>query len=199
CARALGAERGFGVDLVPERLEMARRHGVEVFDAGQIDDVPAQSIDATEGRGPDSVIDAVGLEAHGNPLATLSQKRAAVLPDVVGRPMAEQFGVDRLRALTDAIATVRRGGTISITGVYIGSVDPMPMLDMFDKGIQLRMGQCHVRRWVDQIMPMLLDDTDPLGTADLASHYLPLADAPHGYEVFQKKEEGCTKVLLEPD
>ncbi|HLU32881.1 MAG TPA: zinc-dependent alcohol dehydrogenase [Natronosporangium sp.] len=199
CARALGAERVFGVDLVPERLEMARRHGVEVFDAGQIDDVPAQIIDATEGRGPDSVIDAVGLEAHGNPLATLSQKLAAVLPDVVGRPMAEQFGVDRLRALTDAIATVRRGGTISITGVYIGSVDPMPMLDMFDKGIQLRMGQCHVRRWVDQIMPMLLDDTDPLGTADLASHYLPLADAPHGYEVFQKKEEGCTKVLLEPD
>lgn len=198
-ARALGAERVFGVDLVPERLEMARRHGVEVFDAGQTDDVPAQIVDATEGRGPDSVIDAVGLEAHGNPFAALTQKLAAVMPDAVGRPMAEQFGVDRLRALTDAIATVRRGGTVSITGVYVGSVDPLPMMDMFDKGIQVRMGQCHVRRWVDQILPMLLDESDPLGTGDLASHYLPLADAPHGYQVFQKKEEGCTKVLLEPE
>src|SRR5690606_40191124 len=114
------------VDLVPERLEMARRHGVEVFDAGQIDDVPAQIIDATEGRGPDSVIDAVGLEAHGNPLATLSQKLAAVLPDVVGRPMAEQFGVDRLRARPDAIATVRRGGTSPTTRGHPGSRDSIP-------------------------------------------------------------------------
>jgi threonine dehydrogenase-like Zn-dependent dehydrogenase len=197
-ARALGAERVFGVDLVPERLALARRHGVEVIDAGEVDDVPGQLRDLTGGRGPDSVIDAVGMEAHGNPFASLAQRLATRLPDALGRTMAEELGVDRLKALTDVIASVRRGGTVSIVGVYSGAVDPLPMLEMFDKGVQLRMGQCHVRRWVDALMPMLLDDADPLGTADLASHYLPLAEAPHGYEIFQQKAEGCTKVVLQP-
>jgi threonine dehydrogenase-like Zn-dependent dehydrogenase len=87
---------------------------------------------------------------------------------------------------------------VSISGVYGGSIDPLPMLDMFDKGVQLRMGQCHVRRWVDEIMPYVLDDADPLGTMDMASHYLPLDEAPRGYEVFQKKQDGCTKVILQP-
>ncbi len=72
------------------------------------------------------------------------------------------------------------------------------MMDMFDKGIQLRMGQCHVRRWISEIMPYLEDDADPLGTADMASHYLPLEQAPQGYEKFQKKADGCTKVVLQP-
>jgi threonine dehydrogenase-like Zn-dependent dehydrogenase len=198
-ALAQGAERVFGVDLVPERLEMARRHGIEVIDAAAVDDVPACIVEQTAGRGPDGVIDAVGMEAHGNPVTKISQSLAARLPGALAEKVAEQFGVDRLQGLMDAIKTVRRGGTVSISGVYGGSIDPMPMMDMFDKGIQIRMGQCHVRRWIDEIMPYLTDDADPLGTTDMASHYLPLDEAPHGYEIFQKKADGCTKVILQPD
>ena len=197
-AKVMGAERVFGVDLVPERLEMGRRHGIEVIDAREVDDVPGYICDRTGGRGPDSVIDAVGMEAHGSPVATLGQDLAAKLPRSVGKPVAEKFGLDRLASLTDSIKTVRRGGTVSIIGVYGGAVDPLPMMDMFDKGIQIRMGQCHVKQWIDEIMPHLLDDSDPLGTADMASHYLPVDQAPHGYDIFQKKAEGCTKVLLQP-
>jgi threonine dehydrogenase-like Zn-dependent dehydrogenase len=198
-ARVMEAERVFGVDLVPERLEMARRHGIEVIDARQVGDVPAYIIDQTEGRGPDSVIDAVGMEAHGARFAKLGQDLTAMLPGVIGKPVAERFGIDRLRVLMDSLKTVRRGGTVSISGVYGGAMAPMPLMDMFDKGIQLRMGQCHVKRWVDEIMPLLLDESDPLGTEDMASHYLPLEEAPRGYQVFQKKEDGCTKVILQPD
>ena len=197
-ALAMGAERVFGVDLVPERLEMARRHGVEPVDAAAVGDVPAFLRDQTAGRGPDSVIDAVGMEAHGNPVAKIGQEVAARLPGTLGAKVAEQFGVDRLKGLLDSIATVRRGGTVSISGVYGGAIDPLPMMDMFDKGIQIRMGQCHVRRWIAEIMPYLDDDADPLGTADMASHYLPLDQAPQGYEKFQKKTDGCIKVILQP-
>jgi threonine dehydrogenase-like Zn-dependent dehydrogenase len=197
-ARHMGVERVFGVDLVPERLETARRHGIEVVDLTSVDDVPGHLRDATDGRGPDGVIDAVGMESHGDPIQKLAQQMATTLPDAIGGPMAEKFGIDRLGALTDAIDTVRRGGTVSIIGVYGGAVDPMPMLQMFDKGIQLRMGQCHVKRWIDDIMPLLVEDTDPLDTEGLATHHLPLDEAPHGYEIFQKKQDGCQKVVLRP-
>lgn len=197
-AKLQGAERVFGVDLVPERLEMARRHDIETVNVKGVDDVPGFLIDQTDGRGPDSVIDAVGMESHGDPFQRLGQQLAARLPQRVGRPVTEKFGVDRLAALTASIATVRRAGTVSVSGVYGGSVDPMPMLQMFDKGIQIRMGQCHVKRWVDEIMPHLHDDSDPLGTGDLATHHLPLEQAPYGYEIFQKKQDGCVKVVLRP-
>jgi threonine dehydrogenase-like Zn-dependent dehydrogenase len=82
-------------------------------------------------------------------------------------------------------------------GVYGGAADPLPMMELFDKGVQLRMGQAHVKRWVDLILPLLVDD-DPLGTQDLATHHLPLEQAPHGYEIFQKKQDGAIKVLLQP-
>ncbi len=197
-AKLQGIERVFGVDLVPERLEAARRHGIETVDARAVDDVPAAIIDATDGRGPDGVIDAVGMEAHGDPFQRAAQQLATMLPDTVGAPLAKKFGIDRLGVLLDSIKTVRRGGTVSIIGVYGGSVDPMPLMQMFDKGIQLRMGQCHVKRWVDDIMPHLLDDSDPLGTEELATHHLPLEQAPHGYDIFQKKQDGCMKVVLQP-
>jgi len=198
-ARVLGAERVFGVDIVTERLAMAQRHGIEPIDARAVDDVPGYLADRTDGRGPDSVIDAVGMEAHGNPAVKLTQDLAARVPGALGEKLTGKLGVDRLKALADSIATVRRGGTVSITGVYGGSIDPLPMMEMFDKGVQLRMGQCHVRRWIDEIMPYLHDDADPLGVEDMASHYLPLDEAPHGYEIFQQKREGCTKVILQPD
>ena len=147
--RHLGAGRVIGLDLVPERLEMARRHGIEVLDVSQLDDVPGTLIDLVDGRGPDAVIDAVGMEAHGAPLGKMAQTAAGLLPDKLAQAMTDKAGVDRLVVLHAALKAVRRGGTVSISGVYGGEQDPMPLMEMFDRGIQLRMGQCHVRRWVD--------------------------------------------------
>ncbi|SBT67589.1 Threonine dehydrogenase [Micromonospora sediminicola] len=196
--RHLGAGRVIGLDLVPERLEMARRHGIEVLDVSQLDDVPGALIDLVDGRGPDAVIDAVGMEAHGAPLGKVAQTAAGLLPDKLAQAMTDKAGVDRLVVLHAALKAVRRGGTVSISGVYGGEQDPMPLMEMFDRGIQLRMGQCHVRRWVDEIIPLLEGDDDPLGVEDLRTHRLPLAQAPQAYEMFQKKEDGCVKVVLAP-
>ncbi|MEO8830456.1 zinc-dependent alcohol dehydrogenase [Lapillicoccus sp.] len=193
-----GVERVIGVDLVPARLELARKRGVEVIDLRDVDDVADALIDMTDGRGPDATIDAVGMEAHGSPGAKAAQTAVGMLPDALARPLVDRFAVDRLDALHTAMKAVRRGGTVSISGVYGGEADPMPMMELFDRGVQVRMGQCHVKRWIDDIMPLVLDDADPLGTADLATHLLPLEDAAYGYEIFQAKKDACIKVLLTP-
>jgi threonine dehydrogenase-like Zn-dependent dehydrogenase len=193
-----GAGEVFGIDLVDERLEMARRHGTHTIDLREQDDVAETLRGFTEGRGPDSVIDAVGMEAHGAPLGKIAHQLAGLLPDAVTAKLMEKGGVDRLSVLHTAIDAVRRGGTISLSGVYGGAVDPMPMMDLFDKQIQLRMGQANVRRWIDEIMPLIEGDDDPLGVEDLATHRLPLEQAPHAYEIFQKKQEGAIKILLQP-
>ncbi|WP_329008354.1 glutathione-dependent formaldehyde dehydrogenase [Micromonospora rifamycinica] len=201
CARIgrhLGAGRVIGLDLVPERLEMARRHGIETLDVSQLDDVPGTLVDLVDGRGPDAVIDAVGMEAHGSTSGKLAQGAAGLLPDKLAQTMIDKVAVDRLTVLKAALKAVRRGGTVSISGVYGGEVDPMPLMEMFDRGIQLRMGQCHVRRWTDEILPLLSGDDDPLGVEDLRTHRMPLVDAPKAYEMFQKKEDGCVKVVLAP-
>jgi threonine dehydrogenase-like Zn-dependent dehydrogenase len=198
-ARHLGAGQVIAVDLVPERLALAERHGVTTLNLEQSGDGVLESIRGlTDGRGPDAVIDAVGMEAHGAPAGKLAQQIAGLLPDAVAAKLQETAGVDRLSVLHLAIDTVRRGGTISLSGVYGGSADPMPMMDLFDKQIQLRMGQANVKRWIDDIMPLLEDDEDPLGVEDLATHQLPLEQAPHAYEIFQKKEDGAIKILLQP-
>jgi len=106
--------------------------------------------------------------------------------------------VDRLDALHVAVKAVRRGGTVSVSGVYGGEIDPMPMMEMFDRGVQLRMGQAHVKRWIDDLMPMVTDTSDPLGVTSFATHHLPLEQAPHGYDIFRDKAEGCLKVVLQP-
>ena len=193
-----GVERVIGVDLVDERLELARRRGVEVVDMRQVDDVAEALIEMTSGRGPDATVEAVGMEAHGSPVAQAAQAAVGLLPDAIARPLIDRIAIDRLDALHTAMKAVRRGGTVSISGVYGGEVDPMPMMELFDRGVQIRMGQCHVKRWIDDIMPLVLDSSDPLGTQDLATHVLPLADAAHGYEIFQKKQDGCVKVVLTP-
>jgi threonine dehydrogenase-like Zn-dependent dehydrogenase len=152
----------------------------------------------TGGRGPDGVIDAVGMEAHGAPIGELAQRAAGLLPKPVAAKATEKFAIDRMEVLHNAIDTVRRGGTLSISGVYGGQLDPLPLMQLFDKGVQIRMGQAHVKRWVDDIMPLLTDEADPLGTEDLATHKLPLDRAPEAYEMFQKKQDGAVKVVLKP-
>ena len=203
-ARHLGVERVIGVDPVSERRVAAGRFGVETLDPGALDDTASTLIELTGGRGPDAVIDAVGMEAHGHHeprssrLIEAGQKLTGLLPDSVGAKMADRAAVDRLDALHTAVKAVRRGGTVSVSGVYGGEVDPMPMMEMFDRGVQLRMGQAHVRRWIDDLLPIVSDDADPLGVRQFATHHLPLEDAPHGYEIFRDKTEGCIKVVLQP-
>jgi threonine dehydrogenase-like Zn-dependent dehydrogenase len=187
--------RVIGVDLVHERLARARANGVETLELSK--DVADRIRDVTDGRGPDAVIDAVGMEAHGSPVARLAQAATSVLPDAVAAKFMQKAGIDRLHALYLAIDIVRRGGTISLSGVYGGMADPMPMLTMFDKQIQLRMGQANVHRWVGDIMPLLSDD-DPLGVEGFATHELPLSEAPAAYEKFQQKRDGAVKILLRP-
>ncbi|WP_434743561.1 zinc-dependent alcohol dehydrogenase [Micromonospora sp. SH-82] len=201
CARIgrhLGAERVIGLDLVPERLAMARRHGVEVVDVNKLSDVPEALIALVDGRGPDAVIDAVGMEAHGSTPGRVAQAAVGLLPDAVAQPMIDKVGGDRLVVLKAALKAVRRGGTVSVSGVYGGEADPLPLMEMFDRGIQVRMGQCHVRRWTDEILPLLAGDDDPLGVEDLMTHRMPLADAPQAYQMFQDKTDGCVKVVLQP-
>jgi len=197
-AQHLGAGRVIGLDLVPERLRRSREHGVETVDVGAHDDLVGHVRDLTDGRGPDAVIDAVGMEAHGAVLGKLAQRLAGFLPDAVARKAIEVAGVDRLSALHLSIELVRRGGTVSLSGVYGGAVDPMPMLQMFDKQLTLRMGQANVRRWIDDLLPLVTGDDDPLGVESFATHRIPLEEAPHGYEIFQKKQDGAFKVVLKP-
>ena len=197
-ARHRGAERVIGVDLVPERLRRAAAHGVETFDLEHTEDLPAEVREITDGRGPIAVIDAVGMEAHGAPVAKLAHRLAGMLPDAVARSVMQTAGIDRLAALHMAIELVQRGGTISLSGVYGGAASPMPLLQMFDKQLSVRMGQANVRRWVPEIMPLLEGDEDPLGVDGYASHRLPLAQAAEAYEMFQKKQDGAFKILLEP-
>ncbi|WP_027947148.1 zinc-dependent alcohol dehydrogenase [Amycolatopsis taiwanensis] len=193
-----GAGMVIGVDLVPERLTMAARYGVTTVDVRDQRDVSAVVRELTEGRGADSVIDAVGMEAHGAPATWLAHQFVGLLPQALAAKVTERAGVDQLSVLYQAIRTVRRGGTISLSGVYGGMLDPLPMMELFDKQIQLRMGQANVRRWLDDLLPLVRGDTDPLGVEDLATHRLPLDEAPAAYRMFQQKRDGAIKVLLRP-
>jgi threonine dehydrogenase-like Zn-dependent dehydrogenase len=190
--------RVIAIDLVPDRIERARSRGVEVLDLEEHDNDLAEAVRGmTDGRGPDSVIDAVGMEAHGAPVTKFVQAMASFLPDPLQAKLMETAGVDRLHALYLAVDLVRRGGTISIIGVYGGMADPLPMMTLFDKQVQIRMGQANVLRWVPEIMPLLLDG-DPLGVESFASHHLPLEAAPEAYASFQRKDDGYFKIVLQP-
>ncbi|WP_091531648.1 alcohol dehydrogenase catalytic domain-containing protein [Microlunatus soli] len=198
-ASRIGVHRGHRVIAIePEevRRTMAERHGVETLDL--TDDVNDRIRESTDGRGPDAVLDAVGMEAHGSRAARTLQNLAGLLPDRLGQTMTEKAGVDALGSLHAAIDLVRRGGTVSISGVYGGAVDPMPMMQLFDKQITLRMGQANVRRWTDTLLPLLTDPGDPLGVLDLTTHTAPLDRAPELYKTFQDKTDGCIKVVLKP-
>lgn len=189
----IGAHLGYrviGVDPVPERRAMATRHGIEVIEGGEGVREDAEKLrELSGGRGPDSAVDAV---------AGTAQAAAGLLPSALGRAAVQKAGVDRLGALYTAIEAVRRGGTISLSGVYGGMKDPMPMMTLFDKQVQMRMGQCNVCNWTDDLLPLVDDPSDPLGVLDLKTHTAPLDDAPAMYEKFQKKQDGCIKVVLKP-
>jgi threonine dehydrogenase-like Zn-dependent dehydrogenase len=190
--------RVIGVDLVTERLERVASRGAETIDLREHKkDVGDVVRSLTDGRGADSVIDAVGMEAHGSPVGKFAHAAVGLLPDALAEKMMQTAGVDRLNALYTAIDGVRRGGTISISGVYGGQADPMPILTMFDKQLQVRMGQANVRRWVDDILPLLGDD-DPLGVDSFATHHVPLAEAGTAYSTFQKKQDGACKIVFQP-
>ncbi|GAA3721394.1 zinc-dependent alcohol dehydrogenase [Gordonia hankookensis] len=199
-AARIAAHQGadvIAVDRVPERLARLRARGIRTIDLDGVDDIGDAVRELTQGRGTDAVIDAVGMEAHGSPVNKMMQQVVGMLPDALAEPMMRKAGVDRLSALYSAIDTVRRGGTLSIIGVYGGTADPLPMLTMFDKQIQIRMGQANVKKWAPSIMPLLGDD-DPLGVDSFATHELPLNDAPHAYDIFQRKDDGAVKVILKP-
>jgi len=184
------------VDPVPERRLMAERYGAVTHDLGE--DLREAILDATDGRGPDGVVDAVGIEAHGNPGAALAQTAVGLLPDALAKPLMTNAGIDRLAALHFAIDLVRRGGTVSVSGVYAGNIDPMPLMTMFDKQLTMRFGQCNVHQWIPELLPLVEDASDPLGLEDLATHRVPLDQAPEMYEKFRDKQDGCIKVILKP-
>jgi threonine dehydrogenase-like Zn-dependent dehydrogenase len=148
-----------------------------------VDSVRDLILDLTDNRGVDSAIDAVGMEAGGSMVGSILQ--------------TTKLQLDRATALRECMSCMRRGGTLSLSGVYTGPIQAFPLGDLFDMQIQVRMGQANVRRYVDDIMPLLGDD-DPLGTEDLKTHEMPLDDAPHGYEIFQKKQDGAIKIVLRP-
>jgi hypothetical protein len=183
------------------RIFAARRvsgPGDRVLDTMAITTLSLAIIDLTDGRGADGTVDAVGMEAHGSLLAKAAIGAVGVLPDVVAKPLSDKLAIDRTAALLSAIKSVRRGGTVSVSGVYGGEVDPMPLMEMFDRGITMRLGQCHVKRWTDATVQVLRQDADVLGVETLATHHPPLEEAPGAYEMFQKKQDGCIKVVLKP-
>lgn len=196
-ARHRGA-RVIGVDPVPERRAMAKRHGIEVLETNGTGNVAEVIRDMTEGRGTDSAIDAVGMEAHGSPLGKAAHRMTGLLPDAIAENIMRKAGVDRLAALLASIEAVRRGGTISVVGVYGGMLDPLPLMTMFDKQLQIRMGQANVKRWIGDLLPLVEDESDPLGIEDLATHRWSLNDAPEAYAMFQEKRDGAIKVILQP-
>ncbi len=190
--------RVIGVDRVPERLALAAKYGAETVDLDAVDDPADAVIDLTDGRGADGTVDAVGMEAHGSPLAKIAITAVGMLPDKLAEPLTDKLAIDRLAALNAAIKSARRGGTVSVSGVYGGEKDPMPLMEIFDRGLTMRFGQCHVRRWTDEIGELLSQDDDVLGVESLATHRLSLEEAPDAYEMFQQKRDGCVKVVLTP-
>jgi threonine dehydrogenase-like Zn-dependent dehydrogenase len=196
-----GASKIIGIDLVPERLARASAHGVDVIDVREFEgdqQALAQAVrDKLGGRDPEAVIDAVGMEAHGSPNVKAMQQLTGMLPDKAAQKLFTTAGMDRLFALHSAIEMVGRGGTLSLIGVYAGQADPISLDALFDKQIQVRMGQANAPFWTSEILPLLADE-NMFDVENFATHRLPLSEAPHAYEIFQKKEDNAFKIVLKP-
>ncbi|MCW3038488.1 MAG: glutathione-dependent formaldehyde dehydrogenase [Solirubrobacterales bacterium] len=197
-AQHRGIENVIGLDLVPERLERSAAHGVQTIDVSAVDDIAEAVRALTDGRGPDGVIDAVGMEAHGSPIGKLAHTLVGFMPDPIAEKLMENVGIDRLAAVNSAVEMVRRGGTVSLSGVYGGTASPLNLLQIFDKQLTIKVGQANVKRWVPEIMPLLTGEDDPLGVDTFATHHVPLTDAPDAYKTFQDKSDNAFKIVFKP-
>ncbi|MEG3909455.1 zinc-dependent alcohol dehydrogenase [Microcoleus sp. w2-18bC1] len=181
----LGADRVIAIDRVPERLQMAAAAKAEVINYEEIDAGEAVT-EMTGGRGPDSCIDAVGMEAHGTGLDALYDKAK----------QAVRLESDRPTALRQVIVACRKGGTVSIPGVYGGFVDKVPLGAAFNKGLTMKMGQTHVHRYLRPLLDRVQKgEIDP---SFVITHRMKLDEAPHGYDIFKNKKDNCIKVVLKP-
>jgi threonine dehydrogenase-like Zn-dependent dehydrogenase len=186
-ARLLGAERVIAIDRFPERLRMAQRSGrTEVINYEDMDDVVDRLRSMTGGRGPDACIDAVGMEAHGTTLAAWYDrvKQSTYLES------------DRPIALRECIYACRKGGTISIPGVYSGFIDKIPFGAAFGKALTFKMGQTHVHRYMRPLLELI--QSGAIDPSFLITHRIPLSQAPKAYDMFCNKEDSCIKVVLTP-
>jgi len=181
----LGADRVIAIDRIPERLQMAAAAKAEIINYEEIDAGEAVT-EMTGGRGPDSCIDAVGMEAHGTGLDALYDKAK----------QAVRLESDRPTALRQAIVACRKGGTVSIPGVYGGFVDKVPLGSAFNKGLTMKMGQTHVHRYLRPLLDRVQKgEIDP---SFVITHRMKLDEAPHAYEIFKQKKDNCIKVVLKP-
>lgn len=184
-AYMLGAERVIAIDRVPERLQMAKDGKAEILNYEEVD-VGEALKEMTGGRGPDACIDAVGMEAHGMGLEGLYDKAK----------QAVRLETDRPPVLRQAIVACRKGGTVSIPGVYGGFVDKIPMGAAMNKALTFKTGQTHVHRYLRPLLERVQNgDIDP---SFVITHRLPLEQAPHGYEIFKHKKDNCIKIVLKP-
>jgi len=188
-AALLNAGKVIAIDngkMVPERLQMARDGGAVTIDTSK-EDVYERLLDMTGGIGPDICVDAVGMEAHG------TNRVEHIFDKVKTNLMLES---DRPAVIRQTIECCRKGGTVSIAGVYGGLVDKIPFGALMNKGLTIKTGQCHVHRYV----PELLDHVRQgrIDPSFVVTHRIPLSDAPHGYSIFREKKDGCIKVVLDP-
>ena len=185
-AKIMGARRIIAIDDVPERLEMARSLGAEILDRSQEKVIPSLK-DMTGGHGPEKCIDAVGIEAHGP---------TAVLELIDRVQTALKLETERPIALREAIMACKAGGTVSIPGVYGGLGNMIPLGAMMNKGLTLRTGQTHVKRWSDELLRRI--DEGEIDATFVVTHTEPLGRAPEMYQTFRDKQDGCVKVVLKP-
>jgi threonine dehydrogenase-like Zn-dependent dehydrogenase len=185
-AQMLGAGHVVAIDRIPERLELAQRSGAETINFDN-EDVYERLNQITKGRGPDRCIDAVGMEAHGSGSWDAVADRALALTGL---------GTDRIHALRDCLKNVRAGGTVSLSGVYAGFLNMVPLGAAFQKGVTIRMGQCNVLNYMDTLMKAIEDGKiDP---SFVITHRCRLEDGPGMYDTFKNKKDGCIKVVMQP-
>jgi len=186
-ALLLGAERVIAIDRVPERLRLAEEQGgAETINYEEVDDVVDELKFRTGGRGPDATIDAVGAEAHGKGLAYAYDRVK----------QAARLETDRAYALREAIQACRKGGTVSVPGVYGGFIDKMPMGTVMNRSLTIKTGQTHVQRYLRPLLDRI--ERGEIDPTFIVTHRVPLADAPEMYKTFRDKQDGCIKVVLKP-
>jgi threonine dehydrogenase-like Zn-dependent dehydrogenase len=184
-AYLLGAEKVIAIDRFPERLQMARDGGAETLNYEEVDVIDALK-EMTGGRGPDSAMDAVGMEAHGTGVGFLYDRVT----------QATRMQTDRPTALRHVFQACRKGGTVSIPGVYGGIIDKIPMGAAFNKGLTINMGQTHVHRYIEPLTEHI--QQGKIDPSFVITHTVPLEQAPEMYKTFRDKEDGCIKVVLKP-